>query len=111
MKRWISILLAAALLLVIIPCYLVVKRIIGGRFRKQSLVVMLIVWVLSAVWTALAAVICGTTLHRHISSDLTAPNDSITNVQPDTIGSSGELVDSIAIDVRSNDNDNNDETI
>ena len=103
--------LAAALLLVIIPCYLVVKRIIGGRFRKQSLVVMLIVWVLSAVWTALAAVICGTTLHRHISSDLTAPNDSITNVQPDTIGSSGELVDSIAIDVRSNDNDNDDETI
>ena len=98
--------LAAALLLVIIPCYLVVKRIIGGRFRRQSLVVMLIVWVLSAVWTALAAVICGTTLHRHISSDLTAPNDSITNVQPDTIGSSGELVDSIAIDVRSNDNDN-----
>ena len=98
--------LAAALLLVIIPCYLVVKRIIGGRFRRQSLVIMLIVWVLSAVWTALAAVICGTTLHRHISSDLTAPNDSITNVQPDTIGSSGELVDSIAIDVRSNDNDN-----
>ena len=103
--------LAAALLLVIIPCYLVVKRIIGGRFRKQSLVVMLIVWVLSAVWTALAAVICGTTLQRHINSDLTAPNDSITNVQPDTIGSSGELVDSIAIDVRSNDNDNDDETI
>ena len=103
--------LAAALLLVIIPCYSVVKRIIGGRFRKQSLVIMLIVWVLSAVWTALAAVICGTTLQRHISSDLTAPNDSITNVQPDTIGSSGELVDSIAIDVRSNDNDNDDETI
>ena len=83
----------------------------GGRFRSGVLAALLVVWFLSVVWTLLTVIICGSTIQEHINRpfDFNNPGDSVTYMQPDTIGSSGELVDSIAIDVRSHDDDDYDD--
>lgn len=96
--------LVTAVIVIVIPCYLIIKRLFGGRFKSGSLVTLLVVWFLSLVWTLLTIIICGTgKKYINHNLDYNNPNDSTAYMPQDTIGSFGELIDSVAIDVRSND--------
>ena len=95
----------AGVLVILIPLYMIIKRIMGRSFGKHSITILFITWVLMLIWSIFSLIACGTSFQRYINKIETLPDaqavDS-TDVQPASPWQQmEELEDTAAIDLMS----------
>lgn len=93
----------AALLVVAIPIYMIIKRIFGSGGSHRSSLVLVIAWLLMLVWMIVSLVVCGSSFQNYINrSDIGFLSPDSVQVNPrDTIPVMEEIEDTAAIDLRS----------
>lgn len=95
----------AGLFAVIIPLYLIIKRMTGRPFGRHTVPMLMIIWLLMTAWALFSLIACGSSFHRYFDPSTWSSHfsintvDSIAPTQADTTDTMEELVDSAAIDL------------
>ena len=95
----------AGLLVIVIPLYMIIKRIMGGSFGRHSILIMSIVWLLMLVWAIFSMVACGTSFQKYVPHidawPGILPADTMMSQPPSPWEPMEELEDTAAIDLMS----------
>lgn len=93
----------AGLIVIVIPLYMLIKRIMGGQFGKHSVTVLFIIWLLMLAWSIFSLIMCGSSFQKYISHTDFSPDIHLTDstmTQP-SWQQMEELEDTAAIDLMS----------
>ena len=98
----------AMLMVIIIPLYLIIRRLAGRHTGRRTLLTCAIIWMLMTAWSIVAAVAFAADVNHSFNNSITPPQPDTTAVAPWQPGPpqfDDELTDTAAIDVRSYDYD------